>query len=147
MSEAAAYVKNYLAPYPGHPDVNEFKTVVICSVVGIGTAVGMFYLGRNFIQQLQRDTVQKNNATQGDPAAYATQFKMAFENDNWFGWGTDNTLLFNTILSIPTKKAYSQVQDAYQKLYNRALNADLESELSSNEYNRFILILSRKPES
>jgi arabinogalactan endo-1,4-beta-galactosidase len=148
MNEPVIYERDrYPIPYREDFAVQKFKTVVICSVLSVGTAIGLYYFGRNFVRDLQKESVQKKNATEGDPAAYATQFKMAFDNDNWFGWGTNNTLLFDTILVIPTKKAYSQTQDAYQKLYNRSLNADLESELSSSEYNRFILILSRKPES
>jgi arabinogalactan endo-1,4-beta-galactosidase len=148
MNEAAEYYpKYYPAPYHGNPMVGDFKTVVICSVVSIGTAVGLFYFGRNLILNAQKDQVQKDSATDGSPATYATQFKMAFDNDNWFGWGTNNTLLFDTILTVPSKKVYAQTQAAYQKLYNRPLNTDLESELSSGEYNRFILILSRKPDN
>jgi hypothetical protein len=39
---------------------------------------------------------------------------------------------------------YSKVQKEYANLYGKSLNADLEDELSSEEYNELIRILNAK---
>ena len=69
---------------------------------------------------------------------------MAFDNDNWGSWGTDEEVIFSVFREIPSKSLYSKVQRAYQSLYNRNLNRDLEEELSSDEYNEVIRILNAK---
>jgi hypothetical protein len=45
---------------------------------------------------------------------------------------------------IPSKSMYSKVQKEYANLYGKSLNADLEEELSSEEYNELIRILNAK---
>jgi hypothetical protein len=45
---------------------------------------------------------------------------------------------------IPSKSMYSKVQREYFNLYGKSLNADLEQELSSEEYNELIRILNAK---
>lgn len=122
----------------------ELKTAVLYSALGLGVATASYLGIKSIYKKLEANRELKNSATEGDPAAYATQFKMAFQNDNWLGWGTNLTLVFNTINAIPSKKTYSKVQAAYKNLYNTRLNADLMDELSTDEYNRFIQILAAK---
>lgn len=124
--------------------MSDYKTAVIYSLIGLGAIGGVVYAGHRMIRQAQINRQERNSTIEGNPATYAKQFKMAFDNDNVFGWGTNEDQVFNTITAIPTKKMYSKVQDSYYKLYARNLNADLEDELSSDEYNRFINILSSK---
>ena len=135
----------YVYPQSGNSRaVADFKSVVLFSILGLGAIGGGALLVRKYIRKNQMKNQQKHSIEEGNPATYATQFKMAFENDNYFGWGTNEELVYNTINAIASKKMYSKVQDSYQKLYNRSLNADLEDELSSDEYNKFIRILSSK---
>ena len=87
---------------------------------------------------------EKDSLDEGDPATYAKQLKMAFDNDNWFGWGTNLKLVFQVFEEIPSKGMYKKVQSSYFDMYAKPLNSDLESELSSSEYNQMISLLSSK---
>ncbi|MDB5274474.1 MAG: hypothetical protein JWO58_2841 [Chitinophagaceae bacterium] len=123
---------------------HKFKTVVTYSTLGLGTATGLFFAARFLIKKIKKQSAEKNSLNEGDPSTYARQLKMAFDNDNWMGWGTNTQLVMQVFTEIPSKSAYQKVQNAYSGLYNKSLNADLESELSSDEYNQVIKILSAK---
>lgn len=127
------------------PGVNDFKTVVLYGTLGLGTTTGLFLLARHLFQKAQVKHVENQSAEEGNPATYAKELRMAFENDMWFGMGTNEEQIFSTMSSIPTKATYSKVQSAYYTLYGTNLNADLEDELTSDEYNQVIRILSTKP--
>ena len=124
--------------------IQEFKTIVLYSSLGLGTATGLFLLARHYYKKVQVNRSEKHSLEEGDPATYAKQLKMAFENDNYFGWGTNEDAVFQVFREIPTKSMYSKVQKEYMKLYGKSLNADLEDELSSDEYNELIRILNEK---
>ena len=83
--------------------------------------------------------------TSGNPAAYATQLKMAFENDNYFGWGTNEQLVFDTLESIPNWSTWLKVQKAYRDLNDgRNLAADLKEELDTGEFAMAMQIINSK---
>ena len=69
---------------------------------------------------------------------------MAFDNDNYAGWGTNEKMVMQVFNEIPSKSMYTKVQREYANLYGKSLNADLEDELSSEEYNELIRILNAK---
>jgi hypothetical protein len=120
------------------------KNVAIGSTLAIGTAAGLFFLARHFIRQIRANSAQRNSLEEGDPATFAKQLKMAFDNDNYLGWGTNEVAVKKVFLDLPSKSMYTKVQKEYSKLYARSLNADLEDELSSDEYNELIRILNAK---
>lgn len=124
--------------------VENFKTVVIYSTLGVGTATGLFFLGRHFYKKSLATRSEKKSLEEGDPATFAKQLKMAFENDNYFGWGTNTKMVTRVFQEIPSKSMYSKVQKEYFRQYGKSLNADLEDELSSDEYNELIRILNAK---
>jgi Annexin len=124
--------------------LQNFKTIVIYSAVGLGTATGLFFLGRHFINKVQANQSQKDSLDEGDPATFAKQLKMAFDNDNYAGWGTNEKMVFKVFNELPSKTMYGKVQREYSRLYGKSLNADLEDELSSEEYNELIRILNAK---
>jgi hypothetical protein len=124
--------------------IQNFKTVVVYSTLGIGTATGLFFLGRHFYKKTLANRSEKNSLEEGDPATFAKQLKMAFENDNYFGWGTNTKVVTQVFQQIPSKSMYSKVQKEYFRQYGKSLNADLEDELSSDEYNELIRILNTK---
>jgi Annexin len=124
--------------------IQNFKTVVIYSTLGVGTATGLFFLGRHFYKKLRANRSEKKSLEEGDPATFAKQLKMAFQNDNYLGWGTNLDVVNTVFRHIPSKKMYEKVQKEYTRLYGKSLNADLEDELSSDEYNALIRILSKK---
>jgi hypothetical protein len=124
--------------------IQNLKTVVIYSSLGVGTATGMFLLVRHFYKKALANRSVRNSLEEGDPATFAKQLKMAFENDNYFGWGTNEKVLSQVFQGIPSKSMYSKVQKEYFRMYGKSLNADLEDELSSDEYNQVIRILNAK---
>ena len=124
--------------------VQNLKTVVIYSTLGLGTATGLFFLARHFYKKTRANVCQKRSLEVGDPATFAKQLKMAFDNDNYAGWGTNEKMVMQVFNEIPSKSMYSKVQKEYANLYGKSLNADLEDELSSEEYNELIRILNAK---
>lgn len=124
--------------------IQNLKTVVIYSTLGIATATGLFFLGRHFYKKTIANVSQKHSLEEGDPATFAKQLKMAFDNDNSAGWGTNEELVFQVFRDLPSKSMYSKVQKEYSRMYSKNLNADLEDELSSDEYNELIRILNAK---
>ena len=124
--------------------VKDFKTIVIFSTLGLGTATGLFFLGRHFYRKTIANISEKHSLEEGDPATFAKQLKMAFDNDNYLGWGTNTEAMYKVFQQMPSKKMYSKVQKEYTRMYNKSLNADLEDELTSDEYNAVIRILNTK---
>lgn len=124
--------------------IQDIKVIAIYSALGLGTVGGLFLLGRHVIKKFQAGTSQKHSLEEGDPATFAKQLKMAFDNDNSAGWGTNEDLVFQVFRDIPTKSMYSKIQKEYLRMYSKNLNADLEDELSSEEYNELIRILNAK---
>ncbi len=124
--------------------IQNFKTVVIYSTLGLGTATGLFFLARHFYKKTRTKQSEKNSLEEGDPATMAKQLKMAFDNDNYFGWGTNTNMVIKVFQEIPSKVMYAKVQKEYFKQYGKSLNADLEGELTSDEYNELIRILNAK---
>jgi hypothetical protein len=122
----------------------QLKTTVIYSALGLGTATGLFFLVRHFYKKSRANISQKRSLETGDPATFAKQLKMAFDNDNYLGWGTNEEMVLQVFREIPSKSMYSKVQREYFNLYGKSLNADLEQELSSEEYNELIRILNAK---
>jgi len=124
--------------------LQNLKTMVIYSTLGLGTATGLFFLARHFYKKTRANISQKHSLEVGDPATFAKQLKMAFDNDNYLGWGTNEQMVKQVFNEIPSKSMYTKVQKEYANLYGRSLNADLEEELSSDEYNELIRILNAK---
>lgn len=125
-------------------NTQNLKTIVIYSALGLGGATGLLLLARHFYKKSLANISQRHSLEEGDPATFAKQLKMAFENDNYFGVGTNEDLVKKVFEDIPTKGMYSKVQREYSRLYGKSLNADLEDELDSNEYNELIRILNAK---
>jgi len=124
--------------------IEKFRTVVLYSALGLGAATGIVLLIRHFYKKGKYKTAANNSLEEGNPATYARQLKMAFDNDTWFGAGTNEEMVFQVFNQIPSKASYLKVQKAYSDLYGNELTTDLESELSSEDYNKVINIISAK---
>lgn len=124
--------------------LQNLKTIVIYSILGAGSATGLFLLGRHIYKKTVANRSQSDSMEEGDPATFAKQLKMAFDNDVAFGWGTNEDAVTRVFEEIPSTSMYNKVQKEYSKMYGRSLNADLEDELSSDEYNELIRILNGK---
>ena len=124
--------------------IQELKTVVVYSSLGVGTATGLLLLVRHFYKKSQANRSEKHSLEEGDPATYAKQLKMAFDNDNYMSWGTNEEAVKKVFEDLPSRKMFERVQKEYFRMYSKSLNADLEEELSSDEYNELIRLLNTK---
>lgn len=108
---------------------------------------GSFFIGRSIIRRARATSEEKKTYQEGNAATYAKQIRMAFENDMWWGWGTDEEALRRTIRAIPSRGEFKKVINSYQKLYARSMMADMQDELTTAEYNEMLAIIAAKPES
>jgi len=125
-------------------NLESLKSTVVVSALGIGVATGVLMLAKHIIHKAKKNKAEKSSTQEGSPTAFAKQLHMAFQNDNAMGWGTNNDLVKQVFTTIPSKRSYDHVQKAYFNLYQKNLNADLEDEMSAQEYNELIRILSTK---
>ena len=122
------------------------KEKLTYGIVGLVVLSGSFFIGRNLVRGVRSTTEQKKTYEDGNAAAFAQQLKMAFENDNYFEWGTDEESIRGVIRKIPSKEEFKKVIGSYQKLYARSLMGDLKTELATSEYNEMLAIISGKPD-
>jgi hypothetical protein len=122
------------------------KEKLTYGIVGLVVLSGSFFIGRSIVRGARASSEQKKTYEDGNAASFAQQLKMAFENDNYFGWGTDEEAVRSVIRKIPSKDYFKQVINSYQKLYARSLMADLKEELETSEYNEMLSIIAGKPD-
>ncbi len=123
------------------------KETVTYTLLGMVVLGGSFFLGRSLIRKARADSEEKKSYEEGNEAAFAKQLKMAFDNDMWFGWGTDEAAIRKTLQAVPSKDVFRKVINSYQKLYARSLMKDMQDELTSTEYNEMLAIINAKPDS
>lgn len=121
------------------------KSTIQYSILGVAVLGGLVLLGRHFIRKAQTNQEQAKTYEEGNPATYAKQIKMAFDNDGW--WGTNTEALRIAIQSIKSKSEFRKAMTAYQKLYRSSLLGDMQNELQSSEYTELLAIISAKPEN
>jgi len=108
------------------------QTTSVLLATGLGVAA--FWGVRALWKKFKRDFREGQALEEGNPANYAIRIIMAFENDNAFGWGTDEQALFRTLEQIPTASMMRRVQRAYRDMEGSNLSADLQSELTTEEF-------------
>ncbi len=139
-------MNNETSTHEHEHDEFTLKEKIQYGILGVIVLGGSFFIGRSLIRKANAKSEQKRTYEDGNPATYAQEIKMAFENDMWFGWGTDEEKLRKTIIAVPSKEEFRKVINSYQKLYTRSLMADMKDELSSSEYDEMLAIISTKPE-
>lgn len=117
--------------------------------IGAG-ALGVGALVFHFLNKEYQETraTKTENQTFGDNkhSTWAKQFQLGFENDMWWGMGTDEELIRKTMRAIPSIEDYEKVEKEYKKLTQGAsLPADLAEELSATEYEEILAIKMQKP--
>jgi len=122
------------------------KEKIQYTILGVLVLGGSFFIGRKLVKTAKSNSEEKKTYEEGSSATYAKQIKMAFDNDMWFGWGTDEEALRKTIRAIPSKDEFRKVINSYQNLYSRSMMKDMQDELTSTEYNEMLAIISGKPE-
>ena len=141
MIPAALAIKQAYENRPRISIGDQLTTALIATGAGLGVFLGIRAVVRNFKKGIREQRALK----EGNPASYATLLKMSFDNDNAFGWGTNEELLVSVLESIPSQRVFAKVQRAYRDLHNSHLSADLKSELDADEYARALNIINNKP--
>ena len=119
------------------------QTTTILLATGLGAVT---FLGiRALVKKFKKNIREGQALEEGNPANYAIRIQMAFENDNSFGWGTDEEVLFRVLEEIPTESMMRKVGRAYRDLTGRNLAADLQSELTTQEFAIANEIINTKP--
>ena len=122
------------------------KEKIQYTIIGVLVLGGSFFIGRSLIKNAKAINEEKKTYEEGSSATYAKQIKMAFDNDMWFGWGTDEAALRKTVRAIPSKEEFRNVINSYQSLYNSSMMRDMQEELTTSEYNEMLSIVASKPE-
>ena len=130
--------------YNQYEDDNSLSTreVILYSMGGLLLIGGTFFLGRKLVRDAVKKNEENTSVDDDSVASYAKGIKMAFDNDGW--WGVDKGALRNVMSSIPSKDVFNKIIKSYQRLYNRSLMADMQSELNTTEYNEMIAIINAK---
>ncbi len=129
----------------GSQSAQNFKAYVGFGVLGLATTVGVILLVRHFVRKGKQKTTEVKTTQTGHPANFAKLLQMAFQNDNYAGWGTNEELVYKVFNALPSQAFYKDVQKEYDKMTKgRSLNADLSDELDSEEYNKVLGILQSK---
>jgi hypothetical protein len=123
------------------------KEKLTYGIVSLVVLSGSFFIGRSIVRHAKATTEEKKTYDDSNAAYYAQKLKMAFENDNYFGWGTDESAVREIIRKIPSKDEFKKVINSYQKLYARSLMLDLKEEMTTTEYSEMLAIVAGKPDS
>lgn len=138
------------AHFPNSGEADEQFTLeekIKYSLLGLVVIGGSFFIGRSLVRKARSTAEEKKTYIEGSPATFAKQIKMAFENDMWWGWGTNEEALRKTIVAIPSQEEFRKVINSYQKLFARSLMADMQSELSTSEFTEMLAIIAAKQPS
>ena len=122
------------------------KEVVLYGSLSLMVLGGSFFIGRAIIRKARSTSEEKKTYTNDNAAFFAQKLKLAFENDMWLGWGTDEEAIREVLRSVPSKDAFKNIISSYQKLYTRSLMMDMKSELTTSEYNEMLAIIAGKPD-
>lgn len=125
------------------------RSVITWSGIAVGVTA-LSILGFHFFQKQVRENraTKTENLAFGDNkhATWAKQFKLGFENDMWWGMGTNEALIRKTMREIPSIEDYEKVEKAYTALtQGGSLPADLAADLSASEYDEILAIKMQKP--
>ncbi len=116
---------------------------IILGITGL-SATGI-YFGWRFVQNKLAGHEENLSLGRDKHATWAKQIRIAFDNNGW--WGTDETMLRNTLREIPSKEDFKKVQASYRKLFKGDnLVEEMTGELKQTEYNEMLAIINSKPE-
>jgi len=113
-------------------------------VVGIGGFL-LYKLGKKIINDMQHNSTEKQADSSPEvQQAMALRSAMNPSGISWMmSFDTTNTaVLFDTAKQI---KKLDNVSSAYRRLYNSDLLVDVQNELSAEDYQKFLTLVSSNP--
>src|ERR1041385_2462189 len=83
-----------------------FKDYVLWGIIGTAAAGTLIYFGYKIITTQISNHANKGSLDSNDPAYFAKQFKIGFDNNN--SWGTDTDTVRQTMVAIPSKDVFKK---------------------------------------
>ena len=122
--------------------VDNNKTMLINGALVVGGIYLTYRLGKNIIASLNKSDAQ-NKADDSPEVRQAMSLRSAM-NPSGISWmmsmdTTDTSTVLNTAKTITN---LDSVQKAYKNLYQNNLLDNLQNELSTSEYQKFLTIIS-----
>lgn len=121
----------------GLNDIKEKALTIGLSALGIGAA---YFVGKKIIKNIREKRTERR-FTEESQQALLLRSAMNPSGASWLIWmdGTKEEAIFNVAAQITN---FKKVQQDYQNLYNRSLIKDLQKELDTNEYTKFMNIIN-----
>jgi hypothetical protein len=121
----------------GLDDIKEKAVAIGLTALGIGAA---FFVGRKIYKNIREKRTERR-FTEESQQALLLRSAMNPSGASWLIWmdGTKEEAIFNIAAQITN---FRKVQQDYQNLYNRSLLKDLQKELKTDEYNKFMNIIN-----
>ncbi|CAN5729091.1 hypothetical protein BH11BAC7_BH11BAC7_21300 [soil metagenome] len=123
---------------------DSFKNYVLWSVIGVAAAGTLVWLGYKVVTNVVSNQANKGSLDSDDPAYFAKQFKIGFDNNNAIG--VDTETVRQAMIAIPSKDFFSKVATNYHNQYKSSLFKDLETKLKSTEFQEMQAIYKIKPQ-
>ena len=135
IQEAKEKAKNFVSSNLKVKNFDDFKSKALTAVFVVGGSYASWrFIVKPYFDKRREN--KENNRVLTDPnTKLASLLQQAI-----IGVGTDNKTVFIVAQKIKDWKA---VQTSYKKLTGNNLNEDLKGDLSSNNYRRFINIVSK----
>jgi hypothetical protein len=123
---------------------DSFKNYVLWGILGTAAAGTLVWLGYKVVTDIISNQANKGSLDSEDPAYYAKQFKIGFDNNNAIGVDTDTVR--QAMIAIPSKDFFDKVATNYHNQYKSSLFKDLEIKLKSTEFQEMQAIYKVKPQ-
>lgn len=124
-------------PDDGLDNIKEKAITIGLGALGIGAA---FFVGKKILKNFREKRTERR-FTEESQQALLLRSAMNPSGASWLIWmdGTKEEAIFNTAAQITN---FKKVQQDYQNLYNRSLIKDLQKELDTDDYTRFMNIIN-----
>lgn len=124
----------------------KLKRIVIYTLGTIALGTAAFFTGRHFLRKNKANKIEDASLKDNTPENFAKRFKMAFDNNGW--WGTDVEAVRSVFTDMPSQLDFAKTVVAYKGLTKQKGNliADLSDELTTTEYTEMQNILASKPD-
>ncbi len=124
-------------PDDGLDEIKEKAITIGLGALGIGVA---YIVGRKIFKNLREKRTERR-FTEESQQALLLRSAMNPSGASWLIWmdGTKEEAIYNIAAQITN---FKKVQQDYQNLYNRSLIKDLQKELDTDDYTKFMNIIN-----
>ena len=118
-------------------DITKKATVIGLGVLGLGVS---YFVGRKIIRNIRKTRTERKFTTESQQALLLRS-ALNPSGASWLIWmdGTKEEAIYNVAAQITN---FRKVQQDYQNLYNSSLITDLQKELDTDDYTKFMNIIN-----